>query len=450
MFSQRSQPAATSKEQKEKGQKLPDELWVAKIVKSKKGSPGKRKLRGLSGDALKTLDRKKAAVFVSVDSRDYEPSKIDAMLAALCRAGMLVDLIIVDSNVGFNKVEFDCSKLGDQELQNQVFPLGEKRAKQWIQECKHIIDRYRYRYPEQVYIRYCACKDTGDGIGTRIEDEPEFDEAKGKINVKLQEQELLSALQLTIQEHFRNQEASEIKQHNSEMYLKTELPIYYILATKYKYIIYTSEESPVLRYTRKLVDTKERAKYLQIDFSTISCKRLSLGYVEEKINHGGGIEGNISLENFNITPDQPSPPPLPILKRHHSDPNLSLVPKSPQKPRSSSLNGNCSFFSSKSPEQQTTAPSSPLTPTIDNAGEAFCAGNYQDALSILIQIDYSKLTPDDQASYDKLLAATKSAMEYREGILKSQVKELLIQRHNGNGNGKIASTTLDAPDFTAS
>ncbi len=298
MFPQ-SNTVKSTKQNGKKGQISSAELWSAKLVKSIKGTPGKgRKLRCLTPESLKQLEGKSAALFVSVDSRDYTPEKLDAMLSALHNVGLNVSLIIVDSNCGLNHVDKDCSNMSDEEFGKEVLPLGEKRAQQWVKDCSYIINQYRIKYPRFVTVRYCSSKGIGDGIGKRIEDEQAYEEGIGFFKQLQNSEALLPEIDQTIKEHFYNKNPDSIQLSNSQIYIKKELPIYYAMAKLFNFIVYTSEETPVLRYVRKLIIKNQRAGYLQIEFTPVSHKDLSLKVVESKISRGGGIEKDIRSDNF--------------------------------------------------------------------------------------------------------------------------------------------------------
>jgi hypothetical protein len=434
MFSQTNE-TKSKMQNKEKGQKSLDELWSAKLVISVKGSPGKgRKLRCLTQEKLEQLKGKSAALFVSVDSRDYKSEKLDAMLSALHNVGLSVSLVIVDSNCGLNHVDKDCSNMSDEEFRKEILPLGEKRAQQWVRDCVHIIDRYRVNYPGFVTIRYCSNKNVGDSIGKRIEDEQAYKDAKGIFEQPQNPEALSSEIKQTLEEHFHNKNLDTTQLNNSRIYIEKELPVYYALAKLFNFIVYTSEETSVLRYVRKLAEKNERAKYLQVDFAPISYKDLSLKVVEDKISRGGGIEKDIRLDNFaEVMSQLLMPMSLPSrtssipgtntkngkfdvgfpLRKSYSDSTLYNRDERGLKKRRASSVGSTGIkkmlffpdfndkFSSLMPEQK-----------LKEARDAICQrSDYVAAFELLMSVDMVKISASMKAAYEQLLTFTKIGMD---------------------------------------
>jgi len=449
MFSQ-SDKIKSRVQNKEKGQKSSAELWSAKLARSVKGSPGKgRKLRCLTREKLEQLKGKSAALFVSVDSRDYTPEKLDAMLSALHNVGLNVSLIIVDSNCGLNHVNKDCSNMSNEEFRKEVLPLGEKRAQQWVKDCGYIIDRYRVKYPGFMTIRYCSSKNVGDSIGKKIEDEQAYEDAKGVFQQLQNSEALFHEMERTIKEHFHNKSHNPTQLNNSRMYVEKELPVYYALAKLFNFIVYTSEETSVLRYVRKLVIKNERAKYLQVDFTPISYKDLSLKVVEDKISRGGGIEKNIRFDNFaKIMSQLLMPTSLPShtssipgtntkngkfdvgfpLRKSNSDSALYNKDERGFKKRRASSVGSTGikkmpFFPDFNDRSLSLIPEKNLK----EAKDAICQrSDYITAFNLLMAVDTVKISSDMKSAYEQLLLFTKVGMDMN---LRLSVFEIPIGKH---------------------
>lgn len=449
MFPQSNAVKSTERNGK-KGQKSSTELWSAKLGRSVKGStPGKsRKFRCLAPENLKQLKGKNAALFVSVDSQDYEPEKLDAMLSALHNVGLIVSLIIVDSNCGLNHINKDCFSMSDEEFRKEVVPLGEERAQQWVMDCSCIIDRYRAEYPGFITIRYCSNELIGDGIGKRIEDEQVYQDAKDVFEQQQNFDTLSSEIAQTIKGHFYNKNPDSTQLNNSQIYIKKELPIYYAMTKLFDFIIYTSEETSILRYVRKLIK-KQRAKYLQVDFTPVSYRDLSLKVVEEKISRGGGIEKNICLENFVdvmgqlLIPLSLSSPTTSIpgtntkngrfdvgfpLRKSNSDSALyNRDERGLKKRRASSVGltsiNKISFFPKLNDKSLSLIPEKNLK----EAKDAICQrSDYITAFNLLMAVDTVKISSDMKSAYEQLLLFTKVGMDMN---LRLSVFEIPIGKH---------------------
>jgi hypothetical protein len=276
------------------------------------------------------------AIFVSILSDAFRPPELDAMLAALYHKGVQqIDLVVVDGLQGLNLVSEDCSTMNKHQIRENVFPEGEKAARQWVTRAFSILKKYNdlsMMAGKGIFVRprYCSVRQLDD---FNLESTPEYQLHKTNLTALLgadsqEARNLRAAINDTVEIYMRNRtDPFDMIRDNAQRYIELELAYYAALAELYNFIAYPNTESKAFNRVRMSIPKEQRASYIEFLLDRKDEQHLTQAS-KDKIMLTGGVSA-VGIDEYDRYK----------LQRHSS---VNSIKDGTKDPRSRSRSLNCS------------------------------------------------------------------------------------------------------------